>query len=78
MNIVIISHIRYGISATQNNHGQNIICQMFPILRRENETVANGSLERGPEKIQATYLDAAVSISLGFRLLEHTADGLKA
>lgn len=40
--------------------------------------LANGSLERGPEKIQVTYLDAAVSMSLGFRLLEHTADGLKA
>lgn len=73
-----MSHIRYGISATQNNHGQNIICQMFPILRWENETVANGSLEQGPEKIQVTYLDAAVSTSLGFSLLEHTTDGLKA
>ena len=50
---------------------------MFPVLRWENEIVANGSLEQGPEKIQVTYLDAAVSTSLGFSLLEHAADGLK-
>ena len=40
--------------------------------------MVNGSLEQGPEKIQVTYLDAAGSTSLGFSLLEHTADGLKA
>lgn len=40
--------------------------------------LANRSLEQGPEKVQVTYLDAAGSTSLGFSLLEHEADSLRA